>query len=170
MGANYKINQIKISWQGKISIPYSATHILNSPADTCVKKQKALCWTFYKTNIYSYNTLGFTTKQIKLSDFLKSVMYTKPWWVAFVFPAVISHHSKKNRWTVSPQTQPPLYGTVVLVTYVIISNRVTVFELLEIKESLAIFSATALNLKSSASLFDWQTAGRTEDLMTVSQV
>lgn len=83
--------------------------------------------------------------------------YIRPWWEAFVYPAVISHHSRKNRWAAPPELRPPLYGTVVLVTYVITSNRVIVFERLEIKGSIAIFSATALNLKFSASLFDWET-------------
>lgn len=103
MGANYKIKQIKISWHRKTSIPYSATHILNSQVDTCIRRQKVLCWTFYKTNIYSYNALEFTNKQIKL----KSVMYTKPWRGAFVYPAVISHHSRKkqgNSFTPNPAT------------------------------------------------------------------
>lgn len=61
-----------------MSVPYPATHILNSPVDTYVRRQKVLCLTFYKTNTYSHNALRFTEEQIKFSGLIKSVRYTKP--------------------------------------------------------------------------------------------
>lgn len=48
-----------------MSILYQATHILNSPLDIYVKRQKVLCLTFYKTNTYSHNALRFTKEKIK---------------------------------------------------------------------------------------------------------
>lgn len=135
-GANYKMNQIKISWNRKMSVPYPAAHVLNSWVDTS-EDRKYYVWLFMKQIhiIFRWDLLkNIWHSQIwKNSEVHKAVRVSS----ISVYPALVRHHSRKNELTVSLQIKPPLYGTAVLVTYVFTSSRVKLSEISEIKESIA---------------------------------